>query len=123
MTLTLPFLAVSPTAAAAPRITRSNSIPTHDSTFELYSTSQLGSTLSLADKSKGMIRSGSFRDPVDDGESAALLPRRRGLLGRQWGSQHTILPGAMGWFGASHPQHQSRGQQAQDPSVLGRSQP
>ncbi|KAL2295527.1 hypothetical protein Nmel_017941 [Mimus melanotis] len=63
---------VSPTATAAPRITRSNSIPTHDSTFELYSTSQMGSTLSLADKSKGMIRSGSFRDPVDDVHGSVL---------------------------------------------------
>lgn len=89
MTLTLPppcfLLAVSPTATTAPRITRSNSIPTHDSTFELYSTSQMGSTLSLADKSKGMIRSGSFRDPVDDGESALCsCPGRgrcRGLVG------------------------------------------
>ncbi|KAM6040826.1 LOW QUALITY PROTEIN: neuron navigator 1 [Theristicus caerulescens] len=63
---------VSPTAAAAPRITRSNSIPTHDSTFELYSTSQMGSTLSLADKPKGMIRSGSFRDPVDDVHGSVL---------------------------------------------------
>lgn len=78
LTLPLPLLllAVSPTAATTPRITRSNSIPTHDSTFELYSTSQMGSTLSLADKPKGMIRSGSFRDPVDDGES---VPRLRGL--------------------------------------------
>ncbi|XP_064029990.1 neuron navigator 1 isoform X1 [Pogoniulus pusillus] len=63
---------VSPTASTAPRITRSNSIPTHDSTFELYSTSQMGSTLSLADKSKGMIRSGSFRDPVDDVHGSVL---------------------------------------------------
>ncbi|NXK11549.1 NAV1 protein, partial [Herpetotheres cachinnans] len=63
---------VSPTATATPRITRSNSIPTHDSTFELYSTSQMGSTLSLADKSKGMIRSGSFRDPVDDVHGSVL---------------------------------------------------
>uniref|UniRef100_A0A8C5NQM6 Neuron navigator 1 n=1 Tax=Junco hyemalis TaxID=40217 RepID=A0A8C5NQM6_JUNHY len=63
---------VSPTATTAPRITRSNSIPTHDSTFELYSTSQMGSTLSLADKSKGMIRSGSFRDPVDDVHGSVL---------------------------------------------------
>uniref|UniRef100_A0A8D2N9D6 Neuron navigator 1 n=1 Tax=Zonotrichia albicollis TaxID=44394 RepID=A0A8D2N9D6_ZONAL len=74
--LTLPppcfLLAVSPTATTAPRITRSNSIPTHDSTFELYSTSQMGSTLSLADKSKGMIRSGSFRDPVDDVHGSVL---------------------------------------------------
>ncbi|KAM8795767.1 neuron navigator 1 [Eudromia elegans] len=63
---------VSPSAATAPRITRSNSIPTHDSTFELYSTSQMGSTLSLADKPKGMIRSGSFRDPVDDVHGSVL---------------------------------------------------
>ncbi|NXL17855.1 NAV1 protein, partial [Setophaga kirtlandii] len=63
---------VSPTSTTAPRITRSNSIPTHDSTFELYSTSQMGSTLSLADKSKGMIRSGSFRDPVDDVHGSVL---------------------------------------------------
>ncbi|PKU31018.1 neuron navigator 1 [Limosa lapponica baueri] len=75
VTLTLPLpclLVVSPTAAATPRITRSNSIPTHDSTFELYSTSQMGSTLSLADKPKGMIRSGSFRDPVDDVHGSVL---------------------------------------------------
>uniref|UniRef100_A0A7M4EGJ3 Neuron navigator 1 n=1 Tax=Crocodylus porosus TaxID=8502 RepID=A0A7M4EGJ3_CROPO len=63
---------VSPTAATTPRITRSNSIPTHDSTFELYSTSQMGSTLSLADRPKGMIRSGSFRDPVDDVHGSVL---------------------------------------------------
>ncbi|XP_061869370.1 LOW QUALITY PROTEIN: neuron navigator 1 [Colius striatus] len=63
---------VSPTSSTAPRITRSNSIPTHDSTFELYSTSQMGSTLSLADKPKGMIRSGSFRDPVDDVHGSVL---------------------------------------------------
>uniref|UniRef100_A0A8C3L4A5 Neuron navigator 1 n=1 Tax=Chrysolophus pictus TaxID=9089 RepID=A0A8C3L4A5_CHRPC len=66
------LLAVSPTATTTPRITRSNSIPTHDSTFELYSTSQMGSTLSLADKPKGMIRSGSFRDPVDDVHGSVL---------------------------------------------------
>ncbi|XP_065451046.1 neuron navigator 1 isoform X4 [Chrysemys picta bellii] len=63
---------VSPTAATTPRITRSNSIPTHDSAFELYSTSQMGSTLSLADRPKGMIRSGSFRDPADDVHGSVL---------------------------------------------------
>uniref|UniRef100_A0A8C3T6Z4 Neuron navigator 1 n=1 Tax=Chelydra serpentina TaxID=8475 RepID=A0A8C3T6Z4_CHESE len=68
---------VSPTAATTPRITRSNSIPTHDSAFELYSTSQMGSTLSLADRPKGMIRSGSFRDPAEDGETLVLRPERR----------------------------------------------
>uniref|UniRef100_A0A8D0B2R1 Neuron navigator 1 n=1 Tax=Salvator merianae TaxID=96440 RepID=A0A8D0B2R1_SALMN len=71
---------VSPTAANTPRITRSNSIPTHDSTFELYNASPMGSTLSLADRPKGMIRSGSFRDPVDDGESPAPSQEDKGLL-------------------------------------------
>nr|XP_008108109.1 PREDICTED: neuron navigator 1 isoform X6 [Anolis carolinensis] len=63
---------VSPTATNTPRITRSNSIPTHDSTFELYNASPMGSTLSLADRPKGMIRSGSFRDPVDDVHGSVL---------------------------------------------------
>ena len=61
---------MSPTAATTPRITRSNSIPTHEAAFELYSGSQMGSTLSLAERPKGMIRSGSFRDPTDDGETS-----------------------------------------------------
>lgn len=63
-------LPVSPTATTTPRITRSNSIPTHEAAFELYSGSQMGSTLSLAERPKGMIRSGSFRDPTDDGETS-----------------------------------------------------
>ncbi|XP_039185289.1 neuron navigator 1 isoform X2 [Crotalus tigris] len=63
---------VSPTAANTPRIARSNSIPTQDSTFELYNASPMGSTLSLADRPKGMIRSGSFRDPVDDVHGSVL---------------------------------------------------
>ncbi|XP_048213212.1 neuron navigator 1 isoform X3 [Perognathus longimembris pacificus] len=63
---------VSPTAATTPRITRSNSIPTHEAAFELYSGSQLGSTLSLAERPKGMIRSGSFRDPTDDVHGSVL---------------------------------------------------
>ncbi|XP_042318044.1 neuron navigator 1 isoform X8 [Sceloporus undulatus] len=71
---------VSPTATNTPRITRSNSIPTHDSTFELYNASPMGSTLSLADRPKGMIRSGSFRDPVDDGESPAPSQEDKSLL-------------------------------------------
>ncbi|XP_057584519.1 neuron navigator 1 isoform X4 [Hippopotamus amphibius kiboko] len=64
--------AVSPTAATTPRITRSSSIPTHEAAFELYSGSQTGSTLSLAERPKGMIRSGSFRDPADDVHGSAL---------------------------------------------------
>nr|XP_033773559.1 neuron navigator 1 isoform X4 [Geotrypetes seraphini] len=64
---------VSPTTASTPRISRSNSIPTHDSTFELYSTSQMGSTLSLAERPKGMMtRSGSFRDPAEDVHGSVL---------------------------------------------------
>ncbi|XP_045673064.1 neuron navigator 1 isoform X2 [Phyllostomus hastatus] len=63
---------VSPTAAAAPRITRSNSIPTHEAAFELYSGAQTGSSLSLAERPKGMVRSGSFRDPADDVHGSVL---------------------------------------------------
>uniref|UniRef100_A0A8D0XL30 Neuron navigator 1 n=1 Tax=Sus scrofa TaxID=9823 RepID=A0A8D0XL30_PIG len=63
---------VSPTAATTPRITRSNSIPTHEAAFELYSGSLMGSTLSLAERPKGMIRSGSFRDPTDDVHGSVL---------------------------------------------------
>ncbi|KAK1327934.1 hypothetical protein QTO34_012355 [Cnephaeus nilssonii] len=63
---------VSPSAATTPRITRSNSIPTHEAAFELYGGSQMGSTLSLADRPKGMIRSGSFRDPADDVHGSVL---------------------------------------------------
>nr|XP_051676416.1 neuron navigator 1 isoform X6 [Oryctolagus cuniculus] len=63
---------VSPTAATTPRITRSNSIPTHEAAFELYGGSQMGSTLSLAERPKGMIRSGSFRDPADDVHGSVL---------------------------------------------------
>lgn len=55
-----------------PRMIRSNSIPTHDTSMELYGASPLGSTLSLAERPRsiGMVRSGSFRDrePNDEGE-------------------------------------------------------
>ncbi|XP_061112792.1 neuron navigator 1-like isoform X2 [Conger conger] len=64
---------VAPTPnGAPPRMTRSNSIPTHDSGFELYGVSPLGSTLSLADRPKSMIRSGSFREPADDVHGSVL---------------------------------------------------
>ncbi|XP_071993333.1 neuron navigator 1 isoform X2 [Engystomops pustulosus] len=66
----LPCL-VSP--SSAPRIARSSSIPAQDSSFELYSSSNLGSSLSLADRPKGtMTRSGSFRDPPDDVHGSVL---------------------------------------------------
>uniref|UniRef100_A0A3Q1GLU7 Neuron navigator 1 n=1 Tax=Acanthochromis polyacanthus TaxID=80966 RepID=A0A3Q1GLU7_9TELE len=53
-----------------PRMTRSNSIPTHDASMELYGASPLGSTLSLAERprSMGMVRSGSFRDRESNDE-------------------------------------------------------
>lgn len=55
------------------RMTRSNSIPTHDASMELYSASPPGSTMSLAERprSMGMVRSGSFRErePNDEGEA------------------------------------------------------
>uniref|UniRef100_A0A673GF82 Neuron navigator 1 n=1 Tax=Sinocyclocheilus rhinocerous TaxID=307959 RepID=A0A673GF82_9TELE len=54
-------VAPSPTSGT-PRMTRSNSIPAHEASFELYQASPLGSTLSLAERPKSMIRSGSFRD-------------------------------------------------------------
>ncbi|XP_069489726.1 neuron navigator 1 isoform X2 [Ambystoma mexicanum] len=64
---------VSPTSITAPRISRSNSIPTQESPFELYSGTPLGSTLSLAERPKGMMtRSGSFRDPADDVHGSVL---------------------------------------------------
>uniref|UniRef100_A0A1A7YE82 Neuron navigator 1 n=1 Tax=Iconisemion striatum TaxID=60296 RepID=A0A1A7YE82_9TELE len=59
-----------------PKMTRSNSIPTHDASMELYGASPLGSTLSLADRprSMGMVRSGSFRDrePNDEVHGSVL---------------------------------------------------
>ncbi|KAG9485344.1 hypothetical protein GDO78_008431 [Eleutherodactylus coqui] len=62
-----PPLACLVSPSSAPRIARSSSIPAQDSSFELFSSSNLGSSLSLADRPKGtMTRSGSFRDPPDD---------------------------------------------------------
>ncbi|KAG8002654.1 Neuron navigator 1 [Nibea albiflora] len=58
-----------------PRMTRSNSIPTHDPSMELYGVSPLGSTLSLAERprSMGMVRSGSFRDKEPDEVHGSVL--------------------------------------------------
>ncbi|KAG9352825.1 hypothetical protein JZ751_017401, partial [Albula glossodonta] len=69
-----PTNVVAPTTngGAPPRITRSNSIPTHDSAFELYTASPLGSSLSLVDRPKSMIRSGSFREPGEDVHGSVL---------------------------------------------------
>ncbi|XP_041051668.1 neuron navigator 1-like isoform X1 [Carcharodon carcharias] len=64
--------AVSQLSSPTPKMMRSNSIPTHDSSFDLYGSLQMGSTVSLAERPKGMIRSGSFRDPVDDVHGSVL---------------------------------------------------
>uniref|UniRef100_A0A674AIZ2 Neuron navigator 1 n=1 Tax=Salmo trutta TaxID=8032 RepID=A0A674AIZ2_SALTR len=63
-----------PSGACVPRITRSNSIPTNDAAFDLYGSSPLGSSMSLADRPKSMMRSGSFRDrePADDFHGSVL---------------------------------------------------
>ncbi|XP_051517746.1 neuron navigator 1-like isoform X2 [Myxocyprinus asiaticus] len=76
MTAKMPLTSImtpSPTSGT-PRMTRSNSIPTHEASFELYQASPLGSTLSLAERPKSMIRSGSFRDrePGDDVHGSVL---------------------------------------------------
>ncbi|XP_048110437.1 neuron navigator 1 isoform X4 [Alosa alosa] len=55
-----------------PRITRSNSIPTNEAAYDLYGTSPLGSSVSLADRPKSMLRSGSFREPSDDVHGSVL---------------------------------------------------
>ncbi|KAM4046475.1 neuron navigator 1 isoform 2-T2 [Anomaloglossus baeobatrachus] len=68
-----PPLACLVSPSSAPRIARSSSIPAQDSSFELFSSSTLGSSLSLADRPKGtMTRSGSFRDPSDDVHGSVL---------------------------------------------------
>ncbi|XP_068125563.1 neuron navigator 1 isoform X2 [Hyperolius riggenbachi] len=68
-----PPLACLVSPSSAPRIARSSSIPAQDSSFELFSSSNLGSSLSLADRPKGtMTRSGSFRDPQDDVHGSVL---------------------------------------------------
>ncbi|XP_077337593.1 neuron navigator 1 isoform X5 [Lithobates pipiens] len=68
-----PPLACLVSPSSAPRIARSSSIPAQDSSFELFGSSNLGSSLSLADRPKGtMTRSGSFRDPADDVHGSVL---------------------------------------------------
>ncbi|XP_012991678.3 neuron navigator 1 isoform X3 [Esox lucius] len=65
-----------PLYAAPPRMTRSNSIPIHDASLELYRATTLGSCLSLSDRprSLGMVRSGSFREShsIDEVHGSAL---------------------------------------------------
>ncbi|XP_059426390.1 neuron navigator 1 isoform X3 [Carassius carassius] len=61
-----------PSSGAGSQITRSNSIPANDMGYELYGTSPLGSSLSLADRPKSMMRSGSFREPSEDVHGSVL---------------------------------------------------
>ncbi|XP_034021451.1 neuron navigator 1 isoform X2 [Thalassophryne amazonica] len=64
---------VAPISSGTPRISRSNSIgPPSDSACELYGSSPLGSSMSVADRPKSMMRSGSFREPGDDVHGSAL---------------------------------------------------
>ncbi|MGH0165267.1 UNVERIFIED_CONTAM: hypothetical protein FKN15_048604 [Acipenser sinensis] len=86
-------------SSSTPRITRSNSIPAHDAAFELYGgASQVGSTLSLAERPKGMTRSGSFRDPVDDVHGSVLSlhsPRLCAVPGIQCLIQLLLIHGSV----------------------------
>ncbi|CAK6967198.1 neuron navigator 1 [Scomber scombrus] len=64
---------VAPISSGTPRISRSNSIgPPSDSACDLYGSSPPGSTMSLADRPKSMMRSGSFRDSGDDVHGSVL---------------------------------------------------
>ncbi|KAM9409195.1 neuron navigator 1 [Pholidichthys leucotaenia] len=64
---------VAPISSGTPRISRSNSIgPPSDSACDLYGSSPLGSSMSLSDQPKSMMRSGSFREPGDDVHGSVL---------------------------------------------------
>lgn len=64
---------VAPISSGSPRISRSNSIgPPSESACDLYGSSPLGSSMSLADRPKSMMRSGSFREPGDDVHGSVL---------------------------------------------------
>ncbi|XP_029287839.1 LOW QUALITY PROTEIN: neuron navigator 1 [Cottoperca gobio] len=64
---------VAPISIGTPRISRSNSIgPPTESACDLYGTSPLGSSMSLADRPKSMMRCGSFREPGDDVHGSVL---------------------------------------------------
>uniref|UniRef100_A0A7N8X6M9 Neuron navigator 1 n=1 Tax=Mastacembelus armatus TaxID=205130 RepID=A0A7N8X6M9_9TELE len=69
------YLLVPSPVSGPPRMTRSNSIPTHDASMDMYGASPLGSTLSLAERprSMGMVRSGSFKDKEPDEVHGSVL--------------------------------------------------
>ncbi|XP_076870026.1 neuron navigator 1 isoform X3 [Brachyhypopomus gauderio] len=60
------------TSSTTPRISRSNSIPANEAGYDLYASSPLGSSVSLADRPKSMMRSGSFREPGEDVHGSVL---------------------------------------------------
>ncbi|KAL6112519.1 nav1 [Pungitius sinensis] len=64
---------VAPISSGTPRISRSNSIgPPGESACDLYGSSPLGSSMSLADRPKSLMRCGSFREPGDDVHGSVL---------------------------------------------------
>ncbi|XP_068449652.1 neuron navigator 1 [Clinocottus analis] len=64
---------VAPISSGTPRISRSNSIgPPSESACDLYGSSPLGSSMSLADRPKSMMRCGSFRETGDDVHGSVL---------------------------------------------------
>ncbi|XP_055016868.1 neuron navigator 1 [Boleophthalmus pectinirostris] len=63
---------VAPISCGTPRISRSNSIGPPSDSSDLYGSSPLGSSMSLADRPKSMMRSGSFREPGEDVHGSVL---------------------------------------------------
>ncbi|XP_034726523.1 neuron navigator 1 isoform X11 [Etheostoma cragini] len=64
---------VAPITIGTPRISRSNSTgPPSESSCDLYGSSPLGSSMSLADRPKSMMRCGSFREPGDEVHGSVL---------------------------------------------------
>ncbi|MED6252161.1 hypothetical protein ATANTOWER_007848, partial [Ataeniobius toweri] len=64
---------VAPISCGTPRISRSNSTgPSSDTVCDLYGSSPVGSSMSLADRPKSMLRSGSFREPGEDVHGSVL---------------------------------------------------
>nr|XP_046239025.1 neuron navigator 1 isoform X14 [Scatophagus argus] len=64
---------VAPIPSGTPKISRSNSIgPPNESACNLYGSSPVGSSMSLADRPKSMMRCGSFREPGDDVHGSVL---------------------------------------------------
>ncbi|XP_068170856.1 neuron navigator 1 isoform X2 [Antennarius striatus] len=64
---------VAPISSGTPRISRSNSTgPTSDSAGNLYESSPPGSSMSLTDRPKSVMRCGSLREPGDDVHGSVL---------------------------------------------------